>query len=120
MVKRDARGQNILEGLGEVNTNKTFKVLLKSGSLAANFCLGPGHGRSRTPLLAHKFARSLAVVTVEVLVMQNIIIGFFCEYFKIISGSLCCVITYLPPSKRYVHVTYFRSHAPSKPNSLPL
>lgn len=77
MVKRDARGQSILEGLEHANKNKTSKVLLNSGSLAANLCLGPGHGRSRTPLVAHKFDRSLAVVTVEVLVIQNIIIGFF-------------------------------------------
>lgn len=77
MVERDARGQSILAGLENANRSRIFKVLLNSGSLAANLCLGPGHGRSRTPLVAHKFARSLAVVTVEVLVMQNIIIGFF-------------------------------------------
>ena len=38
--------------------------------------------------MAHQLARAFAVTTVDFLVMQNIMIGLFCECFAIISGIL--------------------------------
>lgn len=66
------------------------------------------------------FAKSLAVKRQDFLVKQKTMMGFFCEYLAMSSGSLVAMIRSRAQYRTEDKSSYFSLQAPSAPKSFPL
>ncbi len=88
MVERYPRSHCIYVRQRVLNQLEDCDVLLRSLSCTMSLWVGAGQCRSRESFVAQRFARLFAVKTQDLRVQQKTMIGFFFEYFAIISGIL--------------------------------